>query len=37
LLKAKLIDEYEQHNRPIQETLEVIIVAGVRSFEVGNS
>ena len=32
-LKMLLIDEYEQYDKPIHETLEAVIVAGVRAVE----
>ena len=36
LLKTTLVNEFEQNNRPIHETLEAIIVAGIRAFEIGD-
>jgi hypothetical protein len=37
LLKTILIGEFEQNDRPIHETLEAIVIAGVRAFEAGDS
>lgn len=36
LLKTALIGEFEQNNKPIHETLEAIVVAGVRAFAGSN-
>jgi len=35
-LRNLLIEEFEKHNRPIYETLEAVIVGGIRTFEIGD-